>query len=110
MTVRNDEMTELRSRVDELEERLSEMHHLDDIREVELRSLQQDVALKCAYIAKLERMQEDIIAPKDVHIRNLEAIIAQLQESVSPPDFRGNTKPVITQKSRISRLSRRRQA
>lgn len=109
MTVRNDEKTELQSRVDELEERLAQIQQLDDIREVELRSLQRDVALKSAYIEKLERMQEEIVAPKDVHIRNLEAIISQLQGITSPTDFRGNTQPVA-QKSRISRLNRRRQS
>jgi L-lactate utilization protein LutB len=106
MTIKNDEVTELRSRLDELEQQHAEMQLRDEVREVEVRSLRQEVALKAAYIEKLERVKEEIVAPKDVHIRNLEAIISQLQETTTPTFFRGNIRPTA-QKSVISRLNRR---
>ena len=107
MTVGNDEMTELRSRLEELEQLLVEMKLRDEVREVEMRSLRQEVMVKAAYIEKLERFKDEIVAPKDVHIRNLEAIISQLQDGPAPDQRHTNSKP-MAQKSVISRLNRRR--
>lgn len=76
------EIEELLQRVADLEQQLSALREQDAIREVEFQSLRQDVALKAAYIAELESVQEKVIAPKDVHIRNLEAIIAELRANV----------------------------
>lgn len=72
------EILRLRARVGELETLLAAREATDEIRELEYRSLIQDVAVKAAYIAKLEKAHEEVVVPKDVHIRNLEAMIAQL--------------------------------
>lgn len=82
----NDEIAQLRARISELEKQISSCKEEEEIREVELRSLLQEVELKVAYIERLERFREEEVGPKDVHIRNLEAIIAGLspQHSTDP--------------------------
>ena len=90
------ENDELRQQVADLERQVAELREQDAVREVEFQSLRQDVALKAAYIAELESVQEEVIAPKDVHIRNLEAIIAELRASA-------NAEPTDERRSLIGR-------
>lgn len=75
----DDELAQLRARVGELESQIGAMRAIDELREVEMRSLELEVGLKAQYIERLERIEEEIVAPKDIHIRNLEAIIANLK-------------------------------
>ncbi len=78
-----DELEQLRARVRELEEQVEELLAVNDVREVEMRSLELDVSLKAQYIERLERIEAEVVGPKDVHIRNLEAIIADLQSEIA---------------------------
>jgi len=105
MTLSEDELAQLRAKVDELEAQIAAMRATDEVRETEMRSLELEVALKAEYIKRLERIEVEVVAPKDVHIRNLEAIIADLQGPASV-DAQGPTgkTPSI---SRIAGLRRR---
>lgn len=76
-----DDLAQLRARVEALESENAQMRQVDEVREVELRALQLEVALKAQYIERLERIEEEVVGPKDVHIRNLEAMIANLTAS-----------------------------
>ncbi len=92
-----DDVTALRTRLEELEELLELRREEDDIRDTEFRSLQLEVALKERYIKRLERMGNEALGLKDVHIRNLEAQIAHLTASSdeqTPPDSTEGADPV----------------
>jgi hypothetical protein len=97
-----DETGHLQQKIEHLERELAQRIADDDVREVEFRSLQQEVELKAEYISRLERIEDEVIAPKDVHIRNLEAIIANFKAE-REPDRSGSGSST----SRTSRLRRR---
>jgi len=100
------ELAKLHARIDELAAQLAEREAADQIREVEFRSLMQDVALKAAYIDRLERAQEEVVAPKDVHIRNLEAMIAQLTGNTQEPGTQEGQEPTTRPGGRLARRLR----
>lgn len=101
----DDELAQLRARVGELESEIGAMRAIDEVRELEMRSLELEVDLKAQYIERLERIEEEVVAPKDVHIRNLEAIIANLKGSAiaDSQENSGRASPV----SRIAGLRKR---
>ena len=101
----DDELVRLRARVGELETQIGQLRAIDEIREVEMQSLEHEVALKAAYIERLERIEEEVVAPKDLHIRNLEAIIAELRSSA--PQESQATDSKVSSISRIAGLRRR---
>ena len=103
--MRDDELILLRARVRELESQIDAMNAVDEVREVEMRSLELDVALKAQYISRLERLEAEVVAPKDVHIRNLEAVIADLESRANPdsPKVSARVSPV----SRVASLRKR---
>ena len=105
MSLSDDECARLRARVGELEAQIVAMRATDEVRLMEMRSLELELTMKAEYIERLERVEEEIIAPKDVHIRNLEAIIANLQSTASMDAQHSAGEPPSI--SRISPLRRR---
>ena len=82
--MRSDEIAQLQARIAELEMKVTSCKEDGEVREAEMRSLMKEVELKAAYIERLERFREEEVGPKEVHIRNLEAMITNLKGSVSP--------------------------
>lgn len=78
-----EDLEQLARRVVELERELTRLVAEREVREVEIAALRADLALKADYLATLERIPDEVVAPKDVHIRNLEAIITQLNEALA---------------------------
>lgn len=106
ISLSEDELAELRAQVTELKSKIASMQAIDEVREVELRSLELEVAVKAQYIDRLESIEEEVIAPKEIHIRNLEAIIDDLRRSASMDVKTAN--PKLSPVSRIAGLRRRR--
>ncbi len=73
------EITRLVARNNELERLFALWQEEEEVRATEFRSLQFDLDLQRRYVKRLERMCADELGHKDVHIRNLEATIAQLR-------------------------------
>ena len=92
MTDPSGEIDHLHRRIAELEGEMARLLEEREVREVELAALRADLSLKVDYLATLEKIPEEVVAPKDVHIRNLEAMITQLREALyaaRPSERRG---------------------
>lgn len=76
----------LQERIAEMEMRLRERAGLDDVRELELRSMQHEVDLKSAYIAQLEAAQHGLrlqLNERNEHEAVLSARLAEVQREAA---------------------------